>query len=164
MLRNRISLMVLGFALAGLSLSGCAQSTSAGSKPAAAAPARDIFATKPGDKVGTTPGGVKYIEVKEGKGEGVAGGDRVFVLYTGWTTDGVEFDSSKQHGGDPLDFVVDTPGMIQGWHEGLKGMKVGGTRKLLIPSDLAYGKKGRPPVIPPNADLIFEIELLKIGS
>jgi FKBP-type peptidyl-prolyl cis-trans isomerase FkpA len=88
-------------------------------------------------------------------------GDTVEVHYTGWLTNGTKFDSSRDRG-EPFPFTLGTSRVIQGWHEGVAGMKVGGKRKLLIPPALAYGAEGRPPVIPPNAELIFEVELLKI--
>jgi FKBP-type peptidyl-prolyl cis-trans isomerase len=115
------------------------------------------------EKVVTTKSGLKYVELEEGKGPEVKSGDTVSVHYTGWLTDPKKpFDSSKTRN-QPFSVTVDQTRVIQGWHEGLKGMKAGGKRKLIIPADLAYGKPGRPPVIPPNAELTFEIELLKIG-
>ena len=81
--------------------------------------------------------------------------------YTGWLTDGRKFDSSKDRG-DPFDFPLGGRRVIAGWDEGVQGMKVGGTRKLIIPSDLGYGARGAGGVIPPNATLLFEVELLGV--
>ena len=103
---------------------------------------------------------MRYLDLVEGKGETVKRGDEVEVHYTGWLTSGKKFDSSLDRG-RPFPLVLGVSQVIQGWHEGIIGMKVGGKRKLFIPSALAYGPAGRPPVIPPNAKLIFEIELLK---
>jgi FKBP-type peptidyl-prolyl cis-trans isomerase FkpA len=96
-----------------------------------------------------------------GEGDEPKTGDTVSVHYTGTLTDGTKFDSSVDRG-DPFSFSLGAGGVIQGWDEGVVGMRVGGKRKLTIPSDMAYGEQGRPPVIPPNATLIFEIELLAI--
>lgn len=108
----------------------------------------------------TTPGGVKYAILKEGQGEGAGSRQAVTVHYTGWTqADGQKFDSSV--GGEPFQFVVENDAVIRGWHEGIKGMKVGEKRQLVIPPALGYGADGQGP-IPPNATLVFEVELLKI--
>jgi len=100
-------------------------------------------------------------DIKIGKGEPVRGGDMVSVHYTGTLTDGTKFDSSKDRG-TPFTFTVGIGQVIKGWDDGLKGMKVGGERKLTIPSDMAYGERGAPPTIGPNATLVFEIELVEI--
>ncbi len=110
----------------------------------------------------TTPSGLKYVDEKVGDGEEARDGDKVAVHYTGRFKSGKQFDSSFDHSPpDPLEFTIGRPGIIQGWQEGITGMKVGGKRKLIIPPDLAYGKNGREG-IPPNAMLIFEIELVAI--
>jgi len=103
--------------------------------------------------------GLKSWDVKEGKGEAVKAGGRVKVHYTGWLKDGTVFDSSVKRN-EPIEFGLN--GVIKGWQEGVPGMKPGGTRRLYIPYDLAYGEAGRPPTIPEKADLIFEIELLEV--
>ncbi len=111
----------------------------------------------------TTKSGLKYEDEKEGKGEPAKTGDRVSVEYTGRLKDGTKFDSSKDHG-QPLEFQLGAHRVIKGWEEGITGMKVGGKRKLIIPPDLAYGKRGYPPVIPPDAELTFDIELVGINK
>lgn len=111
-----------------------------------------------------TASGLQYIDVKSGDGaEGVAG-KMVSVHYTGWLVNGTKFDSSKDRGayGTPFQFPLGAGKVIKGWDEGVAGMKVGGVRKLIIPSDLGYGTRGAGNVIPPNATLIFEVELLGI--
>jgi len=86
-------------------------------------------------------------------------GSAVKVDYTGTLVDGTKFDSSKDRG-QPFSFVIGSGQVIKGWEQGVVGMKVGGRRKLTIPSELGYGREGRPPTIPPNATLVFDIELL----
>jgi FKBP-type peptidyl-prolyl cis-trans isomerase len=100
-------------------------------------------------------------DIKVGKGPAAKKGDHVVVHYTGTLTDGTKFDSSRDHG-TPFDFTLGQGGVIQGWDQGVPGMKVGGRRKLTIPGALAYGPHGSPPKIPPNATLIFDIELIAI--
>jgi peptidylprolyl isomerase len=118
-----------------------------------------------GKNVATLDSGLKYIEQEEGEGEEAKNGDEVSVRYTGRLADSkIEFDSSEKPGGEPYVFRLGTGNAIQGWHEGIAGMKVGGKRKLLIPPKLAYGAEGRPPVIPANATLEFDVELVKIQN
>lgn len=107
-----------------------------------------------------TDSGLEYVDTVVGDGEEVATGDRVTAHYTGTFLDGEVFDSSE--GRDPFTFTVGVDRVIDGWHEGLVGMKVGGTRLLYLPSELAYGAQGRAPVIPPNTPLLFEIQLLGV--
>ena len=110
----------------------------------------------------TTPSGLKYEDVVIGNGEAAKAGQTVTVHYTGWLTDGKKFDSSKDRG-QPFSFPLGAGRVIKGWDEGVQGMKVGGKRKLTIPSQLGYGARGAGGVIPPNATLVFEVELLKLG-
>jgi FKBP-type peptidyl-prolyl cis-trans isomerase FkpA len=124
-------------------------------------PIRDVALGGEKEKVVTTASGLKYIDVKEGTGEAAKKGDSVDVHYTGWLKDGKKFDSSKDRG-QPFGFRLGAGMVIKGWDEGVQGMKVGGTRKLIIPPDLGYGARGAGGVIPPNAELTFEVELLKI--
>jgi FKBP-type peptidyl-prolyl cis-trans isomerase len=118
-----------------------------------------------GPKEIKTTSGLKYVELKEGTGAKAAKGDTVSVHYTGWLKDGdkkgKKFDSSLDRG-KPFSFELGAGMVIKGWDEGVAGMKVGGKRKLIIPSKLAYGENGAGGVIPPGAELIFEVELLKV--
>ncbi|HTQ02862.1 MAG TPA: FKBP-type peptidyl-prolyl cis-trans isomerase [Polyangiaceae bacterium] len=100
-------------------------------------------------------------DVKVGKGAAAKTGDTVKVHYTGTLMNGSKFDSSRDRN-EPFEFKLGAGMVIKGWDEGVVGMKVGGQRKLTIPSDMAYGPSGHPPVIPPNSPLVFDIELLEI--
>ncbi len=110
----------------------------------------------------TTPSGLKYIEIKEGTGATPKTGQTVSVHYTGTLEDGTKFDSSRDRG-QPFKFKLGQGQVIKGWDEGLSTMKVGGERKLIIPPDLGYGARGAGGVIPPNATLNFDVELLGIS-
>jgi len=109
----------------------------------------------------TTPSGLIIEELVEGDGAIAAAGQTVSVHYTGWLTDGTKFDSSKDRN-EPFEFALGKGWVIRGWDEGVQGMKIGGTRKLTIPADLGYGARGAGGVIPPNATLVFEVELLDL--
>ncbi len=110
----------------------------------------------------TTASGLKYVELAVGEGAEAKSGDRVQVHYTGWLLDGTKFDSSVDRK-QPFPFPLGAGRVIRGWDEGVAGMKVGGKRKLVIPPDLAYGARGAGGVIPPDATLVFEVELVKIN-
>ena len=97
-----------------------------------------------------------------GKGREAKTGDTVHVQYTGTLMNGTKFDSSYDHGGEPFKFTLGKGEVIKGWDQGVVGMKVGGKRKLTIPPELGYGANGSPPKIPPNAGLVFEVELVSI--
>jgi len=121
---------------------------------------KDKDKDKKEEKVITTKSGLKYVELKEGTGDEAKEGQSVEVHYAGRLKDGTKFDSSKDRN-KPFEFRLGAGEVIKGWDEGVAGMKVGGTRKLIIPSELAYGKRGRGK-IPPDAELTFEVELLGI--
>lgn len=128
-------------------------------KPAPAAP-RAAGPTKVTGEGTKTPSGLQYWDIKDGTGQEAKKGDHVQVHYTGWLTSGKKFDSSV--GGKPFEFRIGNGDVIKGWEEGVSGMKIGGKRQLKIPPDLAYGKDGYPGAIPPNATLIFDIQLIGI--
>lgn len=109
-----------------------------------------------------TSSGVSYWDIKVGTGATAMKGQTVNVHYTGWFTNGKQFDSSI--GGKPLPFKIGAHEVIAGWEEGVAGMKVGGKRQLKIPPEMGYGAKGYPGAIPPNATLIFDVELISIDG
>ena len=147
MARPLVSLVILGGLVFGLA--GCGQSRPTPVHAAAYQPA------------GST--GVKYAILRPGSGRETVDRVRVTVHYTGWLQDtGEKFDSSLDSG-RPFDFVLGYDDVITGWDVGLRGMKVGEKRQLVIPPEMGYGKHGSPPSIPPDATLIFEVELLKVG-
>lgn len=109
----------------------------------------------------TTDSGLIIEDLTVGDGATAKAGQSVTVHYTGWLTNGSKFDSSKDRN-DPFQFVLAGGMVIPGWDEGVQGMQVGGVRKLTIPPNLGYGARGAGGVIPPNATLVFEVELLKV--
>lgn len=111
----------------------------------------------------TTASGLQYWDIQMGTGETAASGQPVSVHYTGWLTSGEKFDSSLDRG-QPFAFTLGAGQVIRGWDEGVAGMKVGGKRQLKIPPELGYGAGGAGGVIPPNAALIFDVELLGVGQ
>jgi len=123
---------------------------------------QDLFKkveTETGGKLVTTESGLKYVDMKVGEGESPKPTDTVEVHYTGWLVNGTKFDSSVDRG-QPASFALN--GVIKGWTEGVGSMKVGGKRKLIVPAELGYGKSGRPPKIPGDSTLVFDVELISI--
>jgi peptidylprolyl isomerase len=111
----------------------------------------------------TTESGLQYVDLTEGDGASPTRGQTVTVHYTGTLENGTKFDSSRDRN-RPFQFKIGVGQVIQGWDEGVATMKVGGRRKLIIPAELGYGSRGAGGVIPPNATLIFDVELLKVGG
>ena len=146
-------MVVIRFACAVLALAIAAVVTPVG---------RAVAAT---NQVIEMPNGLKYTDTKTGDGAAAAGGNKVSVHYTGWLYNngakGAKFDSSVDRG-QPFQFTLGAHQVIAGWDEGVAGMKVGGSRSLTIPPDLGYGARGAGGVIPPNATLIFDVELLGV--
>jgi FKBP-type peptidyl-prolyl cis-trans isomerase FkpA len=156
---RRTVYLAIAAALVVAGLTGC----SAEPNEPAAAPEQEApqpSAASPGKTAAVTE--LKTEDTKVGEGVAAKSGDLVSVHYTGWLTDGTKFDSSKDSG-TPFQFTLGGGEVIPGWDQGVAGMKVGGVRKLTIPPDLGYGPAGSPPVIPGNATLVFEVELLKIN-
>lgn len=115
----------------------------------------------PAGQTVTTGSGLRYVDLVVGTGRQAEPGDTATVHYTGWLASGKKFDSSLDRN-EPFSFRVGAGQVIKGWDEGVSTMKVGGKRRLIIPPDLAYGPRGAGNVIPPNATLTFEVELLKL--
>jgi peptidylprolyl isomerase len=113
------------------------------------------------DRMIKTPSGLQYEDLVPGSGASPSPGKKVVVHYTGWLTDGKKFDSSLDKN-EPFTFIIGAGQVIPGWDEGVMTMKIGGKRKLIIPSNLGYGAAGAGGVIPPNASLVFEVLLLDI--
>lgn len=129
---------------------------------AAGSPSAGVPPVPPGTPpLQTTASGLQYQDITAGTGAEPQAGQTVTVNYTGWLENGTKFDASADHGGT-FDFPLGKGQVIKGWDEGVATMKVGGKRRLVIPSALAYGPQGRTPTIPPNAQLTFDIELLGV--
>jgi FKBP-type peptidyl-prolyl cis-trans isomerase FkpA len=155
-------------ALALIALAGCQQGKSGESTPSPSTssttqqPAQPAAPQATAAREVTMPSGLKYQDLVVGNGAMAEEGTQVMVNYTGWLTDGTKFDSSLDPGRTPLPFTIGAGMVIRGWDEGVKGMRVGGKRKLTIPADLAYGERGYPPVIPANSTLVFEVEFVSV--
>ena len=155
---KRVSAVLL-LMLVAVSLIGQTAPKATPKKSVPAAPPNTNAPTKvTGDGV-KTESGLQYWDIRVGTGAVAKNGDHVKVHYTGWLTTGKKFDSSVD-AHQPFDFTIGAGDVIKGWDEGVTGMKVGGKRQLRIPPDLAYGAQGYSGVIPPNATLIFDIQLL----
>jgi len=124
------------------------------------APKAAAAKTEAKSKVVTLPSGLQYEDLKIGEGPEVKTGQTVQMRYTGKFMDGKVFDSNV--GKDPYPVTLGVSSVIKGWHEGIPGMRVGGKRKLTIPPELAYGKRGFPGAIPPDATLVFDVEVLSV--
>jgi peptidylprolyl isomerase len=154
--------------LALIALAGCQQGKSGESTPSPSTSPTTQQSAQPAApqttaaREVTTPSGLKYQDLVVGDGVLAEEGTQVLVNYTGWLTDGTKFDSSLEPGRTPLPFTIGAGMVIRGWDEGVKGMRVGGKRKLTIPADLAYGERGYPPVIPANSTLLFEVEFVGV--
>jgi FKBP-type peptidyl-prolyl cis-trans isomerase FkpA len=162
---TRTALLAFATLFAAAVLSGCTPAAPAASTDPAAAPAAapaqetlqpDVF---PGNTADVTE--LKIEDIKVGTGAEAVAGKVVSVHYTGWLTDGTKFDSSKDSG-TPFQFNLGAGDVIAGWDQGVAGMKVGGARMLTIPAELGYGASGSSGVIPPNATLVFRVELLGV--
>jgi len=147
-------IVIVAITLLTLSVIAAAQ-TATTPKPAPTGPTKVTGAST------KTASGLEYWDIKVGTGAVAQTGQKVKVDYTGWLTNGKKFDSSVGTG-RPFAFKLGNGDVIKGWDEGVVGMKVGGKRQLRIPSDLAYGAKGYPGVIPANATLIFDVQLIDV--
>jgi len=110
----------------------------------------------------TTPSGLMLEDTVVGEGAAAAAGRDIVVHYAGWLADGTQFDSSREKQ-DPFEFTLGKKEVMDGWEEGLRGMRVGGKRRLVIPPALAYGREGAGDTIPPNETLTFEVKLLSVS-
>jgi peptidylprolyl isomerase len=168
--RSRVLVLAVTVAVAGCGGSGGAKDTGPSNPPpkAQAAPLKPTgaLAHKPAVKVppGPAPKKLEVKDIVKGKGPAARDGDQLSVQYVGVLYDnGKEFDSSWSRGAQPFQFQLGGGQVIPGWDAGVKGMRVGGRRQLIIPAKLAYGAQGQPPTIPPDAPLVFVIDLARIG-
>lgn len=160
-MRDVEKLIVVLLLLAAIAIPACTQKESkepAEKKAEGSAPVPATPAPAAGQAV-TTPSGLKYLDIAVGTGAAPVPGKLVSVHYTGWLENGTKFESSRDTG-HPIDFTIGAGQVIPGWDEGVMTMKVGGKRKLTIPPQLAYGASGAGDKIPPNATLVFEVELV----
>jgi peptidylprolyl isomerase len=172
MIKRLSSLIVIAMLCAGIfiPLSAAAESNTKASTPGTTTNKEEKESVKTETnnksnegKTVTTESGLKYVDLVEGSGSSPKLGDTVVVHYTGWLENGKKFDSSVDRK-EPFEFVLGVGQVIKGWDEGVASMKPGGKRRLTIPAKLGYGASGAGGVIPPNATLIFEVELLNVKS
>jgi FKBP-type peptidyl-prolyl cis-trans isomerase len=161
--RSRFALIALAgmLAVTALTATACSQGTPSATENGSSS---SEGATEASTTEVPTAESVTKLDIKDsvvGTGQAVKAGDKVTVDYTGWLLDGTKFDSSLDSG-QPFTFTVGGGQVIEGWDKGLVGMKVDGTRVLIIPASMAYGEQGSPPVIPANAPLKFEVKLLSV--
>ncbi|ABB32587.1 Peptidylprolyl isomerase [Geobacter metallireducens RCH3] len=157
-MRSVEKLLVLFLFVTGVAIAACSDKDAKSlgeAKPAA-------VSTAPAGAV-TTPSGLSYVDLVVGNGPQPTSGKPVKVHYTGWLENGTKFDSSVDRG-EPFVFTIGAGEVIPGWDEGVMTMKVGGKRRLIVPAQLGYGAAGAGGVIPPNATLIFEVELLEAAK
>ncbi len=157
-MKQQFAVVLTLFAVLGVA-SGCG-STKKSSTPSAASTSSPM---KVNGQPTTTASGLQYWDIVVGTGATAMPGNTVKVHYTGFLTTGEKFDSSRDRG-EPFSFPLGTGQVIKGWDEGVAGMKVGGQRQLRIPPELGYGAAGAGGAIPPNATLIFDVELLEVGK
>jgi FKBP-type peptidyl-prolyl cis-trans isomerase len=157
-MKQQFTLTIILFAALGV-VSGCGNTnkSNTSSAPSTSSP------MKVNGQPTTTASGLQYWDFVVGSGATAAAGNTVKVHYTGFLTTGAKFDSSRDRG-EPFSFPLGARQVIKGWDEGVAGMKVGGQRQLRIPPELGYGATGAGGVIPPNATLIFDVELLEVGK
>jgi len=149
----------------GGSASSCSSSDTGGNAAACNSSTQsgtDLF-SEPVTISNKLPDGLQYGDITVGCGPAVKTGDKVSVMYTGWLSDGTQFDTSRQSGRGPFPLTLGQHQVITGWEEGIPGMHVGGKRRLVIPPALGYGPAGQPPTIPANATLVFDVEILSAG-
>jgi peptidylprolyl isomerase len=158
---RRFVLAVTVFAALGTT-SGCGSSDKPNAPTTTAAPSTAAPMKVTGPPT-TTPSGLQYWDIVVGSGPTATPGINVKVHYSGFLTNGQKFDSSRDRG-EPFVFSLGSGQVIKGWDEGVAGMNVGGQRQLRIPPQLGYGAAGAPGAIPPNATLIFDVELLEVAK
>ncbi|RKI03745.1 FKBP-type peptidyl-prolyl cis-trans isomerase [Corallococcus sp. AB004] len=158
--RGRLRAMLRSLLLcAVLALAGCGDSSSSSGDPADVTYADSLGVDL--SAMNKSESGLYTQDLVVGTGKEAVNKSYVVVHYAGWLPDGSMFDNSRARG-EPIDFVVGVGDVIKGWDEGLVGMRVGGKRKLVIPSDLGYGSRGSAPVIPSDAVLVFDVELMNV--
>lgn len=156
MIRKPVPCALLAALLAASSLSALPGTASARQEEPTPPPA-----PREGGREVVTPSGLRYRDLQVGEGAEAAKGRTVEIHYTGWLADNTKFDAS-QDPSHPFTFRIGIDDVIQGWHQGIAGMKVGGRRRLVVPPELGYGRQGMARVVPPNTTLVFEIELVGV--